>query len=139
MAESLKEKTLSSMMWTSIQRFSSIGISFVSGIVLARLLTPFDYGCIEMLAIFMVLANTFVDAGFGSALIQKKYPTQQDYSTIFYWNLGMAAFLYIILFLSAPAIARFYEIPLLIDVLRVQGLVLFINAFNLINIVPALN
>lgn len=130
--DNLKAKTLSSVMWTSIQRFSTIGISFVSGIVLARLLTPFDYGCIEMLAIFMVFANTFVDAGFGSALIQKKHPTQEDYSTIFFWNLGMALVLYVILYFCAPAIARFYEIPILCDVLRIQGLVLFISAFNLV-------
>ena len=109
-----------------------IGIQFISGIILARLLTPYDYGCIGMLAIFMVLANTFIDAGFGSALIQKKQPTQVDYSTIFYWNLGMAFLMYIILFFSAPAIAHFYEIPLLSSVLRVQGLVLFINAFNIV-------
>ena len=109
-----------------------MGISFVSGIILARLLTPYDYGCIGMLSIFMVLAESFIDGGFGAALIQKKRPTQEDYSTIFYWNLGMAVLMYAILFFSAPAIARFYNIPLLCSVLRVQGLVLFIYAFNII-------
>ena len=120
------------MVWTSIQRFSAIGIQFISGIVLARLLTPYDYGCIGMLSIFMMLAETFIDGGFGSALIQKKQPSQEDYSTIFYWNMGMAAIMYAILFVSAPTIARFYDIPLLCNVLRVQGLVLFIFAFNII-------
>lgn len=120
------------MVWTSIQRFMGMGISFISGIILARLLTPYDYGCIGMLSIFMVLAESFIDGGFGAALIQKKRPTQEDYSTIFYWNLGMAVLMYAILFFSAPAIARFYNIPLLCSVLRVQGLVLFIYAFNII-------
>lgn len=120
------------MVWTSIQKFSSIGIQFVSGIILARLLTPYDYGCIGMLSIFMLLASSFIDGGFGSALIQKKQPTQTDYSTVFFWNMGMSALMYIILFFTAPAIARFYNIPLLSSVLRVQGLVLFINAFNVI-------
>ena len=132
MATNLRKKTLSGMVWTSFQRFSKMGIEFISGIILARLLTPFDYGCIGMLAIFMVLAETFIDGGFGSALIQKKQPTQEDYSTIFFWNLGMAMVLYTVLFFSAPAIASFYDIPLLCDVLRVQGIILFIYAFNIV-------
>lgn len=119
-------------MWTSFQKFATLGVSFVSSIILARLLTPFDYGCIGMLAIFMVLSDTLIDGGFGSALIQKKGPTPSDYSTIFIWNISVSIIVYFILFLSSPAIAHFYGIPLLSDVLRVQGLVLFINAFNLV-------
>ena len=80
----------------------------------------------------MALAEAFIDGGFGSALIQKKLPTKEDYSTIFYWNLGMSALMYIILFFSAPAISRFYKIPVLCDVLRVQGIILFIYAFNIV-------
>ncbi len=120
------------MVWTALQKYSTMFIQFISGIILARLLTPYDYGCIGMLAIFMVLAEAFIEGGFGSALIQKKQPTQEDYSTIFWWNLGMALLMYVILFVSAPAISRFYDIPLLCDVLRVQGLVLFIYAFNIV-------
>ena len=116
----------------AIQRYSKMFIQFISGIILARLLTPYDYGCIGMLTIFVVLAESFIDGGFGSALIQKKRPTQEDYSTIFFWNLLMAAFLYTILFVSAPTIARFYKIPLLSDVLRLYGIVLFIYAFNVV-------
>lgn len=120
------------MVWTALQKYSNMFISFISGIILARLLTPYDYGCIGMLSIFMVLAESFIDAGFGSALIQKKSPTQEDYSTIFWWNLGMAFIIYAVLYMCAPAISRFYEIPLLCDVLRVQGLVIFIYAFNIV-------
>ena len=120
------------MMWTALQKYSTMFISFISGIILARLLTPYDYGCIGMLAIFMTLAEAFIDGGFGSALIQKKQPSQEDYSTIFWWNMGMAVLMYAILFISAPAISRFFKIPLLCDVLRVQGLVLFIYAFNIV-------
>lgn len=130
--KSLKQKAASGMVWTALQKYTTIGISFISGIILARLLTPYDYGCIGMLSIFMVLAEAFIDGGFGSALIQKKRPTQVDYSTIFFWNIGMAIVMYAILFFSAPVIARFYNIPLLCDVLRVQGIVLFIYAFNII-------
>lgn len=128
----LKSKAASGMLWTAIQKYSGIFITFISGIILARLLTPHDYGCIGMLSIFMVLADSFIDGGFGSALIQKKNPTQVDFSTIFYWNLGVALFIYAILFVSAPAIARFYDLPILSSVLRVQALVLFVHAFALV-------
>ena len=128
----LKKKAASGMAWTALQKYSTMFIQFISGIILARLLTPHDYGCIGMLMIFMVLAEAFIDGGFGAALIQKKRPTQEDYSTIFFWNIGMAILLYAILYLSAPVIADFYHIPLLSKVLRVQGIILFIYAFNIV-------
>lgn len=130
--KSLRQKAASGMMWTALQKYSTMIIQFISGIILARLLTPFDYGCIGMLSIFMILAENFIDSGFGSALIQKKQPTQIDYSTIFWWNIGAAVVLYAILFVSSPVIAGFYNIPLLCPVLRVQALVLFIYALNVI-------
>ena len=130
--DNLKQKAVSGMIWSALQKYSTMVIQFISGIVLARLLTPYDYGCIGMLMIFMVLAESFIDGGFGSALIQKKQPTQEDYSTIFFWNLAMAVVLYGVLYFSAPSIAQFYDIPLLCDVLRVQGVILFIYAFNIV-------
>lgn len=132
MASSLKQKAVSGMVWTALQRYSTILVQFISGIILARLLTPYDYGCIGMLTIFMTLSQTFIDGGFGSALIQKKQPTQVDYSSIFWWNIAMAVIMYSVLFACAPAIARFYQIPMLSKVLRVHGLILFIYAFNII-------
>lgn len=132
MQDSLNKKAYTGIAWTSIGRFSNIAIQFISGIILARLLTPDDYGCIGMLSIFMLIASTFVNGGFGSALIQKKRPTPVDYSTIFFWNVGMSGVMYLILFACAPSIARFYKIPLLCPVLRVEGIVLFINAFMLV-------
>lgn len=128
--ESLKNKAAKGMVWTILQRFSGMFISFISGIILARLLTPADYGAIGMLTIFMLVAQTFIDGGFGAALIQKKRPTQEDYSTIFWWNLGMGFVLYGILFVSAPFIAEFYRMGILCSVLRVQALVLIIGALN---------
>ena len=132
MQDNLKRKTVSGMLWSSFQKFGTMGISFVSNIVLARLLTPEDYGCIGMLMIFILVANTFIDGGFGSALIQKKEPTQEDYSTIFYWNLFLSIVLYALLFFTSPLIASFYELPLLSSVLRVQGLVLISNSLSII-------
>lgn len=132
MASDLKAKTLSGMLWSFVQRFGTMAISFISNIVLARLLTPDDYGVIGMLMIFIAVSNTFIDGGFGSALIQKKEPTQADYSTIFWWNMFLSIVLYGLLFLGAPAVANFYNLPLLADVLRVQGFVLILNALSII-------
>ena len=132
--KNLKQKAVSSMIWTAIQRYSMMLITFIADLILARLLTPYDFGCIGMLAIFIAVAETLINGGFGSALIQRKNPTQEDYSTIFFWNLGMAAVLYSILYISAPFIANFYGISLLSSVLRVQGLILFVYAFNIIQL-----
>ena len=132
MAENLKDRTITGVIWSAVQKFGSTALSFVSSIVLARLLTPEDYGCIGMLSIFLAVATTFIDGGFGSALIQKQRPTREDYSTILYWNFGLSLILYAILFLSAPAIARFYDLPLLCSVLRVQGVVLIVNAVRIV-------
>ena len=126
--QKLKEKATSGMVWTSIQRYTNTIAQFVCGIVLARLLTPEDYGCLGMLTVFTHLASSIVTMGFSSALIQKKRPSDEDYSTVFYWNEAISVLMYFILFFSAPAIARFYRIPLLNDVLKVQGLILIINA-----------
>lgn len=128
----LKQETFSGVMWSSVQRFGSMAITLASNIVLARLLSPSDFGCIGMLMIFISLSNTFIDGGFGSALIQKKQPTKEDYSTIFYWNIFLSIILYAVLFFSSPVIARFYKIPLLADVLKVQGIVLFFNSLCII-------
>ena len=132
MAISLKQQTISGMIWSFLQRFGSMGVSFISNIIFARLLTPDDYGCIGMLTIFIALSNTFIDGGFGSALIQKKRPTQEDYSTIFYWNIFLSIVLYAILFLCAPLIADFYNIEILSKILQVEGIILIINALGII-------
>lgn len=132
MQSSLKKQTVSGVIWSAVQKFGTMAIAFVSNIVLARLLSPDDYGVIGMLMIFIVVANTFVDGGFGSALIQKKEPTQEDYSTIFWWNLLLSVVLYCGLFIAAPYIAKFYKLPLLSAVLRVQSVVLILNSLSII-------
>lgn len=133
-SNNLKHKAVSGVIWTSIQRFLSLFIQFISGIVLARLLSPDDYGCIGMLMVFTLLANTIVDGGFSSALIQKKEPTQEDYSTIFFWNVGFAVCIYMLLFAAAPYIAEFYNISLLCPVLRVQGITVIIGAMQTVQV-----
>ena len=129
---SLRIKAFSGIVWSSVLRFGSMSITLASNIILARLLIPSDFGCIGMLMIFISLSNTFIDGGFGSALIQKKMPTLIDYTTIFYWNIFLSICLYLILFLCSPYISSFYKLPLLKDVLRVLGIVLIINAFSIV-------
>lgn len=126
----LKQKTVKGVMWSLVQRFGVMIISFCANLVLARLLTPDDYGVVGMLLIFISISNTFVDGGFGTALIQKKKPTQEDYSTIFFWNIAISVILTGILYFSSPFISEFYRLPLLADVLKVMGTVLIINAFS---------
>ena len=132
MISNLKEKTISGVVWAGLQKFGTVLLNFVSGIVLARLLTPEDYGIIGMLTIFLAISNTFIEGGFGSALIQKPLPTNEDYSTILYWNVFFSLFLYGILYVTAPLISRFYNLPLLTEVLRVQAIVLIINSSRIV-------
>lgn len=132
MEENLRHKTVVSTVWAAVQQFGRMGISFVSNIVLARLLMPEDYGTIGMLTIFIAVSTVFIDSGLGNALIQKKNADEMDYSTIFFFNLGMSVFLYFLLFFAAPAIARFYDTSILCDLIRIYGLVLIINSLSLI-------
>lgn len=128
----LKQKTISSMVWNAIQRFGTMILSFGTNIVLARLLMPEDFGCIGMLAIFLSLSQVFIDGGFGAALIQKKKTTQEDYSTIFYWNLFVSLFFFLILQVASPFIADFYHMPKLCKLLRVLSIILLINGFTVV-------
>ena len=128
MSTSIENKAVVGIVWSLMQRFGGMFVSFVTNVILARILTPDDFGVIGMLLIFLAIANTFVDGGFTSALIQKKNPTERDYSTIFYWNLLLSFVFVVILYVSAPLIAGFYRMPILVDVLRVQSWILIINA-----------
>lgn len=127
-------KTAWGTIWSIVQKFGTMAISFISSMVLARLLSPNDYGCIGMLMIFVTISQAFVDGGFASALIQKHSPSQTDLSTVFFWNILLSIVLYIALYLGAPFIANFYDIPLLKNVLRVMGLSLIINSFSIVQV-----
>ena len=130
--ETLEQKTVRGVAWNLIERFGARGMTFVLGIFLARLLTPADYGLIAMIYVFFAVADVFVTGGFGAAYIQKKEVSAYDSDTVFYSNLFISLAIYAIFWISAPAIAKFYEQPSLIGIARVMGLVLIINAFNLI-------
>ena len=130
--QNLKSKTISSMLWSATQRFGVLILSFVSNLVLAWYLSAEDFGAIGMLSIFISLSETFIDSGLGAALIQKKEPTELDYSTVFWSNLFISVILYIALFFSAPFISKFYNMEILTPVLRIKAVVLIIQGFRLI-------
>lgn len=127
---SLKEKTVKGVVWSSINRFSSQGISFVFSMLIARMLMPSDYGVVAMLGIFMAVSGCFVDSGFGTALVRKLDRTETDFSTVFYFNIVVALFFYGLLWLASPYIAAFYDLPILEDVTKVVGLNLIIGALG---------
>lgn len=127
---SLKEKTVKGVFWSSVDRFSSQGIQFIFSILIARLLLPSDYGTVAMLNIFLAISQTFIDSGFGTALIRKIDRTEEDFSTVFYFNIAAALAFYGILWFTAPYIADFYDIPLLKDITRVVALTLVFGSFS---------
>lgn len=125
---SVKSMAVNGVAWTMVEKYSGQLIQFVITIILARILTPDEYGLIGMLAIFMGISNVFIDGGLSAALIQLKDRTSRDVSTVFYINVAIATVLYAVLALSAPAIARFYDQPLLTSIVRVYCLSLVISS-----------
>lgn len=133
MAESnLKNKAVRGIAWNAFEKVGVYSISFIIGVILARILMPADYGLIGMLTIFFAFSELFVRSGFSEALIQKKERTDVDYSTVFYFNVVVAIIFYLILFLSAPWIAKFYNAPKLVSLTRVLSLNIVINSLALV-------
>lgn len=122
------------LFWKLMERFGVQASQFVLQIVLARLLDPEHYGVLSMMVIFTTLANVFIQRGFNTALIQNKDVTEEDYSSVFWVTMLIAVFLYVVLFISAPFIAQFYNMPDLVSPFRVLCLVLFPGALNSIQL-----
>lgn len=128
----LKEKTVSGLLWSFIDNFTNLGAQFVVGIVLARILSPREFGLIGMLTIFIAISQSFIDSGFSNALIRKKDCTQTDYSTIFFFNLGVSLICYLLLFIFSGAISSFFNEPQLKALIQVLGIGLILNSFGII-------
>ncbi len=126
----IKQKTISGLFWRYAERCGAQGIQFIVAIVLARLLSPSDYGIIGLITVFISLANVFISCGFGQALVQKKDADDIDYSSVFYFNIAAAIVLYFIMFFFAPSIAQFYDNILLVPVIRVLSVTLIIGGIN---------
>ena len=129
MASELKQKTVKGLAWSSIQNFANHGIQFLLMLVMARLLGPKEYGIIGLTTVFIAIASTFVDSGFANALIRKKDCSNDDFSTVFIFNLFLSVVCYFILFIIAPFAGDFYNEPILCLILRVLGLMLIFQAF----------
>lgn len=129
---SSKQQATNSVFWSAVERFSVQGIQYVLSILIARQLLPSDYGLVAMLGIFMAIAQTFIDSGFGNALIQKKNRTEIDYSTVFYFNIVVAIVVYALLYFCSPFIAAFYNEPKLDMVTKIIGLTLIINSLAIV-------
>ncbi len=126
----LKQKVAKGAAWVLCEKFSCQLVQFVVAMILARLLTPSDYGTVALLTIFTAVASVLADSGFGNALVQKKEATDLDFNSVFYLSLTLGIFLYCILFVSAPCIASFYELDELSLILRITALIVIFNAIN---------
>lgn len=130
----IRKLAIKGVYWSVIERFSVQGVMFLTGIVMARLLTPSDFGVIGMLSIFISISQTFIDSGFSNALIRKNDRKDIDFSTAFYFNVVIGAVCYFVLYLLAPFIADFYNMSILKDVTRVLAVTLFFNSFTIVQV-----
>lgn len=130
--QSLKDKTVKGVAWSGVDNVAQFGVSFIVSIVLARLLSPDDYGLIGIIAIFTAVCNALINGGFTIALIRKKDATEADYNTAFIVNIGVSLFLYIIVFFSSPFIAFFFNRVELTMLTRVASLSMIIGALSLV-------
>lgn len=125
----LRHKALKGVLWSGIDKAAVKAVSFIVSIVIARILSPADYGVIGMILVFITIANIFIDSGLSQALVQRKNRTAFDMATAFYFNVIVAVVCYIILFFCAPLISDFYDVALLTPILRILGLNLIISSF----------
>ena len=130
--QSLKDKTIKGTAWSAIDNVTQMGVSFVVSIVLARLLSPDDYGLIGIINIFTVVCTAIINGGFSSALIRKKDVTDDDYNTSFIVNLGLSLVLYALVFLASPLIADFFGREELVWLTRVASLIMIIGALAIV-------
>lgn len=133
MEQSLRDKTVRGVGWSAIDTFLAQGVAFIVGLVLARLLTPEEYGLIGIVTIFTNVMLSIVDSGFSNALIRKQQVTENDYSTLFYSNLLISIALFVILFAGAPLIADFFARPQLVSLVRVMGILLILQALSIVH------
>lgn len=129
---SVREKTVNGLIWSFIDNFSGQVITFVIGIILARLLKPSEFGLVGMVTIFIAVSETFISSGFGQALIRKKDCTEKDFSTVFFFNITAGFLFFLVLFFSAPLISSFFNEPKLFLIIRVMAMVLIIDSFTIV-------
>ena len=132
MAEGIRNKAIKGVGWSFADNILNQGVTFLVGLVLARLLSPEEYGLIGIIAIFIAVFNSIVDSGFSNALIRKNDAGDADYNTVFITNMVMSVLLFCVMFFGAPVIASFFNRPQLIPLTKVMASVVIINAFAII-------
>lgn len=125
-----KSDIVHGMIWSAIEKYSSQGIAFLVSIVMARLLTPFEYGIIGVISVFISFSSIFINSGLTYALISKKECSKEDYCTANWINIGISLICYIILYFAAPYIAEFYDMPIIVPTLRIMNLCFIIGAIS---------
>lgn len=133
MASQIKSQIFSGVKWNAIGQFVRQSFSFVVSVILARLLTPEEFGLIAMLFVFSEIATAFINSGLSAALIQRRVITDIDCSTIFYFSIGAALLLYVLFYSAAPYIAQFYNEPQLMIIIKIYGLAFVIQSFSLVH------
>lgn len=128
----LKKKAVKGIGWSAVDSFASQGITFLVGLVLARLLSPTEYGLIGIISILITISNTIVDSGFSNSLIRKPDLSKEDYSTTFIFNIALSVLMYLILAIAAPWIAKFFHKEQLTVLTRVLGIVVVVNALAIV-------
>ena len=128
----LRKKTINGVGWSAFDSILGQGVTFIVSLVLARILMPDEYGLLGLAVIFTTIMNSIVDSGLSNALIRKNDVSDDDYSTMFYSNMVLSIIMYLILFFGAPSIALFFDKPELVDIVRVSGLVVIINALSIV-------
>ena len=129
----LKSRAIHGLFWSALEKFGQLAVQVVITIVIARVLLPSDYGLVGMLSVFLAFASTFVESGFGTALIQDRDATDIEFSTVFYSNAAFGVLLYLLMYAAAPSIAVFYDQPVLVPLSRVMSLILITNSLGLIH------
>lgn len=123
-----QKSVISNLIWRFMERCGAKGIQFIVSIVLARILTPSDYGVVGLITVFISILTVFVQSGLGQALVQQKQADENDFSIVLWFSLVFSLILYVLLYFCAPLISSFYKMPILVPIVRVLGIVLIINA-----------
>ena len=130
--ESLKKKTFNGMKWALLDNIANSGVTFLVGLVLARMLSPVEFGILGIITIFINLSITVIDGGFATALIRKPDADENDYNTVFHVNVLVSGILIALLCLTSEFIANFFAQPVLAQVLPIMSIILLFNACSLI-------
>ena len=132
MEESLKNKTVKGVAWSGIDNVVQMGVSFIVGIILARLLMPDDYGLLGIILIFTSICTALMNAGFTTALIRKNDANEDDYNTAFVVNIALSLVFYVVIYTCSPLVADFFKRQELVSLVRVTSLGIIIGALSMI-------